>query len=91
MLADVTYQHVMNKTVLSALHEHVVQPAQTAGYRTIWLAGISLGAFNALYYASEYATHLAGIHLMAPYPGSSDILAEIISDGSRRMGLRLPL
>lgn len=81
MLAEVTHQQVMNKTVASALHTHVVQPAQADGYRKIWFAGISLGAFNALYYASEYANHLAGIYLMAPYPGTGDILAEIIEAG----------
>ena len=81
MLAEITYQHVIDKTVASALHTQVVQPALAAGYRNIWLAGISLGAFNALHYASEHASHLAGIHLMAPYPGTGDILAEIKSGG----------
>jgi hypothetical protein len=81
MLADVTFQYLMDKTVVKALHEHVIQPAHATGYRKIWLAGISLGAFNALCYASEYASHLAGIHLMSPYPGMRDILAEIIDAG----------
>jgi hypothetical protein len=81
MLAEITYQHVMDKTVVSTLHEQVVQPAQNQGYKKIWLAGISLGAFNALYYASEHAAHLAGIHLISPYPGTGDILNEIIGVG----------
>jgi pimeloyl-ACP methyl ester carboxylesterase len=81
VLAEVTYQHVMSKTVVSALLEHVVQPAQTFGYREIWLAGISLGAFNALHYAAANPSHLAGVHLIAPYPGTGDILAEIIAAG----------
>jgi len=80
-LADTTYQHVMSKTVVAALHQHVVLPAQVRGYRQIWLAGISLGAFSALYYASAHADHLAGMHLMAPYPGTGDILAEIVAAG----------
>ena len=81
LLAETTYQHVMNKTVVSALYEHVVQPAQDSGYQKIWFAGISLGAFNAMYYVSEYAAHLAGVHLISPYPGTGDILAEIIGAG----------
>lgn len=80
-LAETTYQHVMSKTVAASLHHHVVQPAQLAGYQNIWFAGISLGAFNALHYASEYACHLAGLHLIAPYPGTGDILAEISGAG----------
>lgn len=81
ILADIPYQHVMNKTAAKALHEQVIQPAYSAGYRNIWLAGISLGAFNALCYAAEYAAHLAGVHLISPYPGTGDILAEIIDAG----------
>ena len=80
-LAEVTHQHVMSKTIVSALHEHVMQRALASGYQKIWFAGISLGAFNALFYASEYAKHLAGIYLIAPYPGTGDILAEIIGAG----------
>jgi hypothetical protein len=81
LLAEVTHQHVMSKTIVSALHEHVMLPALASGYKKIWFAGISLGAFNALFYASEYAEHLAGIYLIAPYPGTGDILAEIIAAG----------
>jgi enterochelin esterase-like enzyme len=81
VLAEVTHQHVMNKTIVSALHEHVMQPALASGYQEIWFAGISLGAFNTLYYAAEYAKYLSGIYLIAPYPGTGDILAEIAGAG----------
>ena len=80
-LADITYQHVMAHTSVAALHTQVIGPAVAAGYRKIWLAGISLGAFNALHYAAAHANQLAGIHLMAPYPGTGDILAEIRAAG----------
>lgn len=83
-LAEVTQQLVMDNTLVSALHTHVVQPAQAAGYRHIWLAGISIGAFNALYYASVHAAHLTGIFLIAPYPGTADILAEMTEAGGAR-------
>jgi len=90
VLAEATYQHVMSKTVVSTLHEQVVQPAQAAGYSEIWFAGISLGAFNALHYAASYAVHLAGMHLMAPYPGTGDILAEIAAAGGPAAWARTP-
>jgi len=90
-LAEASYQQVMSETVVPALHAQVVQPAQAAGYREIWFAGISLGAFNALHYAADYAHHLAGIHLMAPYPGTGDILAEIIAAGGPAAWARTPL
>ncbi|MGV8933942.1 MAG: hypothetical protein ACOH1I_04930 [Gallionellaceae bacterium] len=42
LLAEVTHQHVMSKTIVSALHEHVMLPALASGYKKIWFAGISL-------------------------------------------------
>lgn len=76
-LAAPSYQQVMTQSVATALHDAVVRPAHLAGYRHIWLVGISLGAFNALYYAVAHAELLAGILLLAPYPGTRDVLAEI--------------
>lgn len=81
VLAEVGYQQVMAGTVAESLHEAVMVQALQAGYRSIWLAGISLGAFNALHYAAVYSRHLAGIKLLAPYPGTGDILQEIKSAG----------
>lgn len=89
-LAEVTYQHVMANSVVSALRQHVVQPARDAGYRRIWLAGISLGAFSALRYAAEVPGDLAGVHLIAPYPGTADILAEIVAAGGPAAWARTP-
>lgn len=80
-LVEMTYQHVMGKTVAETLHAHVMQPALASGYRNIWLAGISLGAYNALHYAAEHAQFLAGMYLMAPYPGTADVLSEISASG----------
>jgi pimeloyl-ACP methyl ester carboxylesterase len=85
LLADVDGQQVLDQTVVSALLNQVVQPAQRNGYRTIWLAGISLGAYSALLYAARHADEqlglLAGLCLLSPYPGTHDVLAEIRAAG----------
>lgn len=85
LLADTSGQQVLDKTVVSALHNQVVLPAQGNGYRSIWLAGISLGAFSVLLYAAEHADQLAscleGLCLLSPYPGTNDVLAEIRAAG----------
>jgi pimeloyl-ACP methyl ester carboxylesterase len=81
VLAEPCYQQVMGKTVAEDLHQEVVMPALSAGYRRIWLAGVSLGAFNALTYAAVYGECVAGMKLIAPYPGTSDILHEIQAAG----------
>lgn len=80
-LAELTYQHLMTRTASETLHTQVVQPALASGYRNIWLAGISLGAYNALHYAAQHARFLAGIYLLAPYPGTADVLSEISASG----------
>jgi pimeloyl-ACP methyl ester carboxylesterase len=64
-----------------ALGEGVIGPARAAGYREVWLAGISLGAFNALHYAVDHPGDLAGIVLLAPYPGAGDVVAEMALAG----------
>lgn len=84
-LADLDGQRVLNRTAVIDLHTQVVLPALASGYRSIWLVGISLGAYSALSYAAAHATSLqrslAGLYLISPYPGTSDILAEIRSAG----------
>jgi pimeloyl-ACP methyl ester carboxylesterase len=81
LLADATAQHVIDQSVVSELHGQVIQPARAKGYRSIWLAGISMGAFSALSYAAQHADQIAGLYLIAPYPGTADVLAEIRAAG----------
>ena len=90
LAADLDYTHVMARTVVATLHAEVILPARQAGYRQIWLAGISLGGLNALLYAAEHAAELAGIHLLAPYPGTADILNEIRAHGGPRAWAATP-
>jgi pimeloyl-ACP methyl ester carboxylesterase len=80
-LVDVTAQRVIDKTLVDALHENVLLPARAEGYRAVWLAGISMGAFSALYYVAHHAEQVAGVFLMAPYPGTADVLTEIRAAG----------
>lgn len=81
LLAEITGQQVLDNSMVSSLATEVIQPALATGYRSIWLAGISIGAFNALYYSANHADQLAGLYLMAPYTGTADVLAEITAAG----------
>lgn len=81
LLADITAQHVLDNTVAATLYTEVLQPAQAGGYRAIWLAGISIGGFSALHCVARHADLLTGIYLIAPYPGTGDVLAEIRAAG----------
>lgn len=81
LLADANAQHVIDHSVVSELQAHVIQPARAQGYLSIWLAGISMGAFSALSYAAQHAEQIAGLYLIAPYPGTADVLTEIRAAG----------
>jgi pimeloyl-ACP methyl ester carboxylesterase len=81
LLAEVNYQHVMARSVAAELNRQVLQAAGAGRYRQIWVAGISLGAFNALHFAAVHGQALAGLFLMSPYPGTRDILREISAAG----------
>ena len=91
LLADVTAQHVLDNRVVAAMAAHVLQPARANGYRSIWLVGISMGAFNALHCAAHHAEQLAGLYLMAPYPGTADVVAEIRTAGGAARWCQQPL
>ncbi len=81
LLADVCYQQVMAHTAAAELQRQVIQPALGQGYRSVWLAGISLGAFNVLHCAAAFPGEVAGLCLLAPYPGTGDVLREIEAAG----------
>ena len=67
--------------LVQRLREDVILPAKAAGYRDIWLAGISLGGLGAIFYDTAYPGDLAGLFIMAPYLGEGTLLAEIIRSG----------
>lgn len=54
---------------LTALADQVLAPAR-AGYRRVWLGGISLGGLLALCQAADDPATVDGLCLIAPYPGS---------------------
>jgi len=79
LLLDISNQEVMAGTVAESLHRQLNKVA--SGYAHVWMAGISLGAFNALHYAARHAGSLSGMALLAPYPGTGDVLQEIRQAG----------
>lgn len=63
------------------LHDEVVAPARTRGYREIWLVGASLGGMGALMYDRAHPGAVDGIVLLAPYLGEKPLLQEIAAAG----------
>ena len=67
--------------IVPRLREDVIVPARAAGYERIWVVGISLGGFGALWYDRDYPDDLAGVVLLAPFLGYSGIIDEVAAAG----------
>ena len=81
LLAGLRFDHVADEQALPQLHAELVEPSLAAGYRHIWLAGISIGGYVAMNYADRYPGGMAGLFLMAPYPGNRMTTQEIAAAG----------
>jgi pimeloyl-ACP methyl ester carboxylesterase len=78
---DAHLGYYMQRSLLDRLHEDIVTPAQAAGYRNIWLLGISMGGLGTLLYAAEYPEQVDGVILLAPFLGDRDAISAIVESG----------
>lgn len=81
VLAGAGLEYVYDRSVLRRLHEDVILPYTAAGYRRIWLMGISLGGFVAMGYAQAHPGTVAGIVALAPYLGRRQTVAAVQAAG----------
>lgn len=81
VMVDAHYGYYADRSILEQLRQDVVLPAREAGYREIWLVGVSLGGFGALLYASRYAAELAGVLALAPFLGHRNLIDGIKTSG----------
>ena len=76
VLVELKLQHLTDRSILKRLRHEVVLPARASGC-TVWLGGISLGAFVALAYAERYPQEIDGLCALAPYLGNHMVTGEI--------------
>lgn len=76
-LADTHVGYYTAGQLVERLHHDIIGPARNKGYRHIWLIGISLGGYGALLYATQHASEISGLFLMAPFLGNRSLLAQI--------------
>lgn len=67
---DAHFGYYAKRSIVARLHEDVIVPARRAGYRRIWLVGISLGGLGATLYSQSHPDEIDGILLLAPYLGN---------------------
>jgi pimeloyl-ACP methyl ester carboxylesterase len=80
-LADSHRGYVDNGTVLARLRDDVIAPARSAGYRRIWLVGISLGGFAALGALRQQTDAIDGVLAIAPYVGRPELVQRVAAAG----------
>lgn len=80
-IADSHFGYYSDRSILRRLREEIVLPARAAGYRQIWLVGISLGGFGALGYAARHGREVDGVLALAPYLGPRRLTQEIAQAG----------
>ncbi|MBL9077295.1 MAG: alpha/beta hydrolase [Planctomycetes bacterium] len=84
VVVDAHVGYYRSRQAVERLLADVIAPARARGYRSIWLAGISLGGFGALLYGARYGATdpIDGVFAIAPYLGRGDDLpAEIRAAG----------
>jgi len=78
---DAHFGYYMERSLLPRLHEDVIVPAHAAGYKNVWLLGISMGGFGSLLYASEHPDQVDGVILLAPFLGDQEAIEHIANNG----------
>jgi pimeloyl-ACP methyl ester carboxylesterase len=81
VMADAHMAYYNNRTMIERLETDVLVPARTAGYRAIWLVGISVGGFGALIHEEQMPGGVTGIVALAPYLGERGLTREIAAAG----------
>jgi S-formylglutathione hydrolase FrmB len=79
--ADATLGYYRQGTLLGRLEADVIAPAKARGYQEIWLAGPSMGAFGALFYARAHTPDVTGVLAIAPFLGNDKLIDEIAGAG----------
>lgn len=81
VFVDPEFQHVTDRSILERLRAGPVREALAAGCESVWLAGVSLGAFLGLAFAERYRGEIDGVCLLAPYLGNRLVTKEIARAG----------
>lgn len=82
VIADAHLGYFGDRSVIRRIREDAVLPGRRAGHRRLWLVGISIGGLAALGYAARHGEEVDGLVLIAPYPGSRELLSEIAASAS---------
>ncbi len=78
---DLTFPYYEQRIATRRLHDDIIAPARAAGYRRVWLVGVSMGGLGAIFYDHDYPEEISGIIAIAPFLSEKNIVAEIQAAG----------
>lgn len=81
LVIDLALTSVTDRSILGRLRAGPLRDARAAGCESVWLGGVSLGAFVALALAERFPGEVDGLCLIAPYLGTRMVSAEIARAG----------
>ena len=84
LLVDAHLGYYSERSILERLQQDVLAPARAAGYRHVWLVGISIGAYGALLGTAASPAlngNIDGIVAIAPYLGDRRVSISIADAG----------
>ena len=81
LAADAHFGYFRERNLVERLHADIVLPARQAGYKKIWLLGISAGGFGSILYSSQHPDQIDGVILLAPFLGEREAIDELVAAG----------
>lgn len=81
MVIDSHIGYFLKRTFDVRIRTDIIEPARAKGYKSIWLAGISLGGFGSLMYSRIFPGEIDGVIAIAPFIAANDVLNEVIDAG----------
>jgi pimeloyl-ACP methyl ester carboxylesterase len=79
---DATIGYYFDGSIADRLQREIIGHARAAGYREIWLVGVSMGGLGAFFHERAYPGEVHGLILLAPFVGDDlKLFAEIDAAG----------
>ncbi len=81
VLVDAHLGYYSDRSIIDRLQADIVAPARAHGYRSIWLVGISVGAFGAMIHTQAQPEGITGIVALGPYLGKRSVTEQVRAGG----------
>ena len=75
--ANVNIFHLLKDMMIKRIEADIFKNAKDAGYKNIWLVGVSLGGLNSLLFYSKYEKDICGVVTLAPYVANTPLIEDL--------------